>query len=484
MQSKKESILSNLIWRFAERSGAQLVAFVVSVILARILEPEAYGTLALISVFTVILQVFVDSGLGNALIQKKDADELDFSTVFWTNILFCTVLYIGIFYGAPLIARFYNDMSMTSYIRVLGLTVLISGVKNVQQAYVSKHLMFKKFFVSTLGGTITAAIVGIVVALKGGGVWALVAQQVVNTLIDTIVLWIMVKWKPRFEFSFLRLKGLFFYGWKILASCLIDVVYGDLRQLIIGKMYSSEALAYYNEGMKFPNLIVTNVNSSIDSVLFPAMSEVQDDSMQVKSMMRRSLTISIYAMAPFMIGLAFIAESVVKLLLTDKWLPCVPFLRIFCITYMFRPVHTANLNAIKALGRSDMFLKLEVIKKIVGIVLLIVSMRYGVMVMAYSLLISNVISQLINSWPNKKLLDYSYLEQVKDFVPSILLAVFMGACIYPIEILGLSDIVTIILQVVCGVIIYVSGSIILKLEEFQFLWSLVKNMIFTFWKRV
>lgn len=483
MEDKKESVVANLIWRFAERSGAQLVAFVVSIVLARILDADAYGTVALISVFITIMQVFVDSGLGNALIQKKEADELDFSTVFWANILFCTILYIGTFFAAPFIAIFYNDVSMTPYIRVLGLTILISGVKNVQQAYVSKHLMFKKFFMATLGGTIVAAIVGIAVALNGGGVWALVAQQVVNTLIDTIILWIMVKWRPQFRFSLVRLKGLFSYGWKLLASSLIDVIYSDIRQLIIGKMYSSEDLAYYNQGKKFPHFIVTNINSSIDSVLLPVMSEAQDRPEQVKVMMRRSLTTSVYIMAPFMIGLAFIAEPVICLLLTEKWLFSTPFLRIFCITYMFRPVHTANLNAIKALGRSDLFLKMEIMKKVIGLIVLVIAMPYGVMAMAYSLLINTLISQMINAWPNKKFLDYGYIEQVKDFMPSILLAIAMGCCIYPISALKVPDIITIILQVFSGAILYIAASILLKIEAFQYVWEIVKKLLNKFLKK-
>jgi len=476
--STKGNVISNLIWRFAERSGAQIVSFVVSIVLARILDPEAYGTVALITVFISILQVFVDSGLGNALIQKKDADDLDFSTVFYTNIFFCSILYILLFLVAPFIAEFYNDTSMAPYIRVLGLIIVISGVRNVQQAYVSKHLMFKKFFFATLGGTIIAAVVGIIMALAGCGIWALVAQQIVNVSVGTLMLWFTVKWRPHIEFSFARLKRLFSYGWKLLVSSLIDTVYNDLRQLLIGKIYSSGDLAYYNQGQKFPKIIVENINASINSVLLPVMSGVQDDKKRLKNMMRRSLTTSIYIMAPLMIGLAAIAEPVVSFTLTDKWLPSVPFLRVFCITYIFWPVHTSNLNAIKAIGRSDIFLRLEIQKKIVGLIIMLISIPHGVMAMAYSLLIASLSSQIINSWPNRKLLDYSYIEQVKDFLPSILLALFMGGCIYPIYMLGFSDIVTIIIQVIIGAIIYIIGSVVFKLEPFQDILDIVVSILF------
>lgn len=479
----KNSVFSNLIWRFAERTGAQLVAFIVQIVLARILLPEQFGTVALITVFTSILQVFVDSGLGNALIQKKNADNIDFSTVFFTNVVFCVVLYIGMFFASPLIAQFYNDPDITWYMRVLSITVLISGVKNVQQAYVSRKMLFKKFFFSTLGGTITAGVVGVTMALCGLGVWALVAQQVINLSIDTLILWITVKWRPELKFSLSRLKGLFSFGWKLLVSALIEKVYTELRQLIIGKMYSKADLAYYNRGWQFPNIIVTNINTSIDSVLLPAMSREQDDSSRVKNMTRRSIKISTYIMAPLMMGMAFCAEPIISLILTDKWLPCVPFLRICCITYMFYPIHTANLNAIKAMGRSDLFLILEIIKKVVGMAALLSTMWFGVMAMAYSLLFTSVASQIINSWPNRKLLGYSYLSQVKDIIPSILLAAAMGAIVYPIQFIGLSSILTLIIQVIVGAALYIVGSKLFKFESFDYLLEIIKSYISKFTKK-
>ncbi|GLG06128.1 lipopolysaccharide biosynthesis protein [Sellimonas catena] len=471
------TVISNLLWRFAERSGAQIVTFIVSIILARLLEPEAYGTISLITVFTTILQVFVDSGLGNALIQKKNTDDLDFSSVFYINIGFCLILYALIFICAPFIANFYDDQSLIALIRVLSLTVIISGVKNVQQAYVSKHLMFKKFFYSSLSGTIGAAIIGIILAFYGAGVWALVAQQVLNVLVNTIVLWCTVKWRPQKRFSIQRVKGLFSFGWKLLVSSLIDTVYTNIRQLIIGKMYSSSDLAFYNQGRQFPNVIVSNINTSIDSVLLPVLSTEQDSRETLKIMTRRAITMSTYIMAPLMMGLAFTAPAVVELVLTEKWLPCVPYLRIFCITFMFYPLHTANLNAIKAMGRSDLYLRLEIIKKVIGMILLLSTMWFGVMAMAYSLLVSSVTSQIVNTWPNKALLNYSYLEQLKDIIPSIGLAVFMGICVSFIELLGVNALITLMLQVTLGVIIYIVGSKIMKIEAFDYLWEIIKKFV-------
>ena len=472
----KKSVLAGFFWRFAERIGAQGVKLLVEIVLARILLPEDYGLIALVTVFITVLNVFVDSGLGNALIQKKDADDLDFSSVFWFNIGWCVVLYFILFVFSPVFATFYGKIELTPVLRVLGLQIIISGVKNVEQAYVSKTMQFKKFFFSTLGGTIGAAVIGIFMAYHGFGVWALVAQHLFNTLVDTIILWITVKWRPKFMFSWQRFKRLYSFGWKLLVSSLIDTVYSEIRQLVIGKFYSSSDLAYYNRGRQFPFLFINNVNSSIDSVLLPTFSQEQNNRKKVKAMMRKSIKMSTYIMAPLLMGLAFVGEPFVRLILTEKWLPCVPFMRVFCITFMFYPIHTANLNAIKAMGKSDLFLKLEIVKKIVGIITLLLTMRISVMAMAYSLLVTSVLSQIINSWPNRKLLDYKYIDQLIDILPGILLAVFMGFCVSFVARFGLGDLVTLILQIIAGVIIYLIGSIILKLESFYYL----KDLIFGF----
>lgn len=471
----KNKTISSLIWRFMERCGAQGVSFIVSIVLARLLAPEMYGTIALITVFTSVLQIFVDSGMGNALIQKKDADDEDFSSVFYFNMIVCTILYTGMFLAAPYIANFYENTELVPVIRVMSLTLIISGVKNVQQAYVSRNMLFKNFFFSTLGGTIVSAVVGIAMAYYGFGVWALVTQDLTNKLIDTTVLWFTVKWRPKLLFSFSKLKGLVSYGWKLLASNLLDTVYNNLRQLIIGKLYSSTDLAVYNKGRQFPNLVITNINTAIDSVLFPAMSSQQDDRERVKIMTRRAIKTSSYVMWPLMMGLAFTAEPLIRILLTNKWIESVPFLRVFCITYAFFPIHTANLNAIKAMGRSDLFLKLEAIKKVMGLTVLFCVMWHSVEAMAYSLVVTNVLSQIINAWPNKKLLNYSYLEQIKDILPSILLAVFMGICILPIMLLNLGDFLTVVIQVILGATIYIIGSKLLHFDSFEYILGIIKE---------
>lgn len=472
-----KTVVNNMAWRFAERCGAQIVTFVVSVVLARILDPEAYGTIALITVFTTLLQVFVDSGLGNALIQKKDADDLDFSTVFYFNILMCAVLYGGMYFAAPLIAAFYEQPDLTDYVRVLSVVLILSGVKNVQQAYVSRNMMFRRFFFATIGGTIGAAVVGIWMAWMGYGVWALIAQNVFNQAVGTIILWLTVKWRPRMMFSWSRLKGLFSYSWKLLAANLIQILTRDLWQLIIGKLYSSDDLAFYNKGQQFPDLIVQNVNTSIDSVLLPAMSTEQDNKKRVYEMTRRSVRVSSYIMWPLMVGMAVCSPSIVSLVLTDKWLPCVPFMRIFCVTMAFYPIHTANLNAIKAVGRSDLLLKMEIMKDAISIATAFATMHFGVMVMAYSMLFTSLCSQIINSWPNRKLLGYRYSDQVKDMLPAIGLSLGMGAAVWGVELLGLSALWTLLIQVPLGVVLYILGSVVLKIDSFNYILNMLRSFL-------
>lgn len=476
MKTSKRSILSNMAWRFLERCGAQGVNLIVEIILARLLFPDDYGLIALVSVFISILNVFVDSGLGNALIQKKDADELDFSSVFWFNIACCACLYAILYLVSPAIAGFYRRSELTPVLRVLGIQILISGVKNVQQAYVSRTLQFKRFFFATLGGTVGAALIGIWMAWRGYGVWALVIQQLFNAVVDTAILWMTVKWRPHWLFSFARLKGLLSYGWKLLVSSLLDTGYRELRQLLIGRIYSSADLAFYNRGQRLPHVFINNINTAIDSVLLPTMSREQDNRERVKQMTRKAIQTSTYVMAPLMMGLAFTGELFVRLILTEKWIPAVPYMRIFCITYMFYPIHTANLNAIQALGRSDLFLKLEIVKKVVGLVVLCLTINISVMAMAYSLLVTNVLSQIINTWPNRKLLGYSYFEQMKDILPAILLAVLMGICVYWLKYLEWNELPILLLQIIAGGAIYIAGSRLLKLESYQYIKDLLRKV--------
>lgn len=471
----QQRAVSNVIWRFLERCGAQLVTLLVTIVLARLLDPSVYGEVAIVTVFITILQVFVDGGLGTALIQKKDADELDFSSVFYFNLLACTVLYALLFILTPLITNFFEMQHLTSVVRVCGIVVLISGVKNVQQAYISKHLLFKKFFFATLGGTTLAAAVGIYMAVKDFGIWALVCQNLTNQVVDTFILWITVRWRPGKKFSFVRLKKLISYGWKLLASALLGTIYNELRQLIIGKRYSTSDLAFYNQGYRIPSFIISNVNSSIDSVLLPTLADEQNDKVRVKAMVRRAIVTSTYIMMPLLFGLSACAVPLVYLVLGEKWLPCVVYIRIFSISLCFYVVHTANLNAIKALGRSDIFLRLEIVKKVVGFAILFTSMWFGVLAMALSGLLECLLAQIINSWPNKKLLNYSYLEQVKDMLPQLLLSAGMAILVYPISLLDIPYALMLIIQIPLGALFYFLCSKLFHLESYAYIMGIING---------
>lgn len=475
MEITRRKVVTNVLWGFGEKICAHLVSFIVSIIIARILSPKDYGTIALVLVFLDILQIFVDSGLGNALIQKKDADDLDFSTVFIFNLIFCIVLYICIFYLSPLISHFYNNVELTKIIRVLSVSILISGIKNIQYSYVSKKLIFKKFFFATIIGTIIAAIVGIVMAFRGFGVWALVAQQLTNNAIDTIILWFTVKWRPKFLFSVTRLKKLYSYGWKIFLTALINCIYNKLREMLIGKLYSPEDLAFYNRGYSLSYLIVSNVDGSISNVMLPAMADVQDNLERIRKIMVKLLEVTTYILVPCLIGVAAIAPNLIKVLLTDKWINCVPFLQVFCISFVFYPIYTANLSAFKAVGKSDVYLKMEIVKKIIGFSILMLSVRFGPFIMAITFLIERFLEVFIDSFPSKKLLNFSIIKQLKIVRANYLISIIMGICVYFIGyFVKINLICLVFLQIISGILIYILLSVIFKNNTFNYLMNIVK----------
>lgn len=469
--------VSGFIWRLLERFGAQGVTFVVSIIIARLVEPAAYGTVAIVNVIISFLNIFIEGGLGTALIQKKDVDDLDYCSVFYFNLLVCIFLYIVLYIIASPIAHFYSNDCLILVIRLLGLTLIISGFRIVQGVYVSRNMIFKKYFFATIIGTVISAIVGILMAYEGYGIWALVAQVLVNNVIDTIVLWYTVKWMPKLFFSFKRLKILFSFSWKIMLSSLLGAIYGQLSQLIIGKKYSTSDLAYYNKGNHFPEATTSSILVSIDSVLLPTMSKEQDNIDNVKNITRRSIKVSSYILLPMMIGLAACADNVVKTLYTEKWSEMIPYLRIFCVTYAFYPIHSANINAIVALGKSNTFLKLEILKKIVEISALLISVKYGVYAMAISTIVTSIISQIINTYPNKKLMNYNYIDQLKDIIPSLVLSIVMGVIVYSINFVGLNSISTLILQIIVGLLIYIGLSIITKNDNYIYCCKTFKSLI-------
>lgn len=477
----KSQVMSGMFWRFGERICAQVVTFVVSIVLARILSPEHYGAVSLLMIFITIANVFVSEGFGKALIQKKDVTDLDYSSVFYFNVIFSWVVYLLIFLAAPFIAAFYDNSILSPTLRVMALKIPLAGINSIQHAYVSKNMMFRRFFWSTLIGTIISAVVGIVMALTGFGVWALVAQYLTNSLIDTVVLWFTVKWRPKKMFNIRSVAGLLSFGWKILSTSLINTLYEDLRSLLIGKFYSQNDLAFYSKGIHYPKLIINNVNTSISSVLFPAMSKIQNDKQRLKQNMSRSISMSTFILFPLLFGLAAAADPLIELILTEKWMPCVPYLRIACVYMSLYPINIANLQAIMAVGRGDVYLKLNILKKVIGLILLLVSLPFGVTAIAASEILVAAFAVLTNASANKKLLDYSLIDLLSDIGKNLIMSLIMFVSVFAFEkfvsvYIG-NLLLSIIIEVILGGLIYISLAKIFKSEDFKYILTTFKKKL-------
>lgn len=475
--SAKRGVSGALLWKLLERFGVQGIQFVLQIILARILDPEHYGVLSLMVIFTNLANIFIQTGFNTALVQGKDVTEEDYSSVFCVSTLIAIVLYSVIFFAAPYISVYYQMPDIVAPLRVLALMLIPGALNSVQLAKISRELDFRKVFTSNIAAIVISGAAGIVIALLGGGLWALVAQSMLNVVVASIMMLFTVQWRPRLVCNWQRIKVLFTFGWKLLVSGLLDTLYQDIRSLVIGKKYDSETLGFYNRGKQFPQFIVNAVNGAVQSVMLPVMSAEQDDVSVVKQITRNSIMVSAYVMFPVMAGLAGVATPLVSLLLTEKWLPCVPYLQIYCFTLAFYPVHSCNLQAINAMGRSDLFLKLEIIKKSIGIVALVIAVFCfdSPIAIAMTGALTTFSSCFINAYPNKKLIGYSYLEQMKDILPSALAAVAMLAAVLLIGKLDLPVIALLALQVTAGVAIYVGLSFAMKLAPYQMLMKILRN---------
>ncbi|MBQ0054850.1 MAG: lipopolysaccharide biosynthesis protein [Synergistaceae bacterium] len=450
------SITSGIYWKLLERFGVSAGQFVLQVVLARLLCPADYGALAIMIIFTALANIFVQSGFNTALIQNKDVTDEDYSSVFWVSLGIACVLYGLLFAVSPLISDFYNMPLLTRPFRILALMLIPGALNSVQLAKISREMDFKKVFYSNVAAVFISGALGIAMAYCGFGLWALVAQSLGNVVVACIVMWFTVKWRPVLVCNFHRIQILFAYGWKLLVSALLDTLYQDLQGLVIGKKYNAEALAYFNRGKQFPQFLMGAINGAIMSVMLPAMSLRQDEKSAVKALTRKSMTFSAFIIFPLMAGLAGVARPLVQLLLTDKWLPCVPYLQIYCFIFAFWPVHTCNLQAINAVGRSDLFLKLEIIKKSYGIVALTIAVLFfdTPIYIALTGVITTMISCFVNASPNKKLIGYSYFEQVKDIVPIFSAAMLMFFCVLALGKLQLNLIFLLFIQTITGIITY------------------------------
>ena len=470
---------ASFLFKLTESVGTQGISFVVSVILARLLDPSDYGVLTMLTVFIAVSQVFVQSGLNTALIQKKDVDETDLSSVFYVSLLIAAALYTLLFFLAPAIGAFFGMDALSPVLRVLALVLLPGALVSVQNAVIARQMAFRRLMAASLLSSALSGAVGIGMAAAGLGYWALVGQQLTNQLALALVLLRMVKWRPRALFSWARVRVLIRFGWKLLASSLLETGYNNLRTAVIGKQYAQETLGFYNRGKQFPELVMNAVNGSIQSVMLPVLSDEQDDMLRMKQMMRRSVMVSSFLVLPMMAGLAAVAEPLIRLLLTDKWLPCVPFLQICCIDFAFYPIHTANLQAINAMGRSDVFLRLELIKKSYGLAILAASVLLfdSVYAIAWGAVVSTLLAAVVNASPNRRLLGYGYLEQMRDVLPAMGLSLIMFLTVSALGRLPLAPFPLLVCQTAAGVVIYGALSLLLRLESMRYLTDMLRGLL-------
>ena len=473
-QDSNKSIATGVAWKFAERLFSQGVSFVVSVILARLLAPEDYGVVAIVLVFIEIANVFVISGLNTALIQKKNINETEVSTIFYCGIFLSVLLYIIMFFAAPLIAMAYKKSLLTSVIRVFALRIPISSIQQVPSALLSRKLDFKKFFFSTTIGIIVSAVVGIIMAVKGFGVWSLVAQSLVAAVLDAIMLSIVSKWTPNMKFSLREAAPLINYGWKIMAADLIGTIFNNFNSMIIGLKYNSADLAYYTKGKNLPQMFRNNIYTTLISVLFPAMSQVGDNSQQVKAVARRSIKMLAYIIFPMMIGMICVSEDLVIALYTEKWLLMTPFIAITCIECMLSIVPTIVLQTLKATGYSGIILKLEFIKKPILLISILISINFGVKAVAWTLPINTLLELILNSAFSVKKIGYKLREQLKDILIPLLLSFGMGVAIFAVNFINVNIILGLALKVIAGALVYLVLSAIFKVDEFKTLLGFVK----------
>lgn len=477
--SLKQQMISSMFWRFAERIIAQGVSFVVSLILARLLMPDDYGVVSIINIFITIANVFLTSGLSTALIQKKDASELEFNTIFYCNLGLGIVAYAILYICAPWLAQLYKMPILTRAIRIFAIRLPISAFQSIQQAYVSKEMQFKKFFFATITGTLVSAAIGIWMAFMGAGVWALIAQYMSNTIIDTLFLFTIVEWKPKPQFSIMVAKPLISYGWKVMLTDLIGTTFNNLGGFIVGIQYSSADLAYYTKGKQLPTLFKNNIYTTILSVLFPGMSKVNDNLSEVKRVSRKSMRLLTYAIFPIMTGMMVIAENLTIILYTHKWNAMIPFVCVMCLETILSVPGTITLQAIKASGRSDLMLKIEFIKKPILLASIIISMRFGVMAIALTLPFNTLVDLVINGVIVNQVINYSLTEQIKDCLSAMFLSLIMGGVMYATSFFMVTDLKLLILQVLIGGSIYFMLSYMVKSESFIVLTDILKKVVIT-----
>jgi O-antigen/teichoic acid export membrane protein len=472
--SIRSKTATGIFWSSIERFSAQGIQFILSIIMARLLEPSDYGIIGMLAIFLAISQSFIDSGFSNALIQKQDRTETDFSTVFYFNIVVGIFFYLVLFFASPLITRFYNAPILEDITRVVALNLLFNSLAVVHRAKLTIAIDFKNQAKATLIAVILSGAAGLFLAYAGFGVWALAFQSILNTGLNMIFLWVFLRWKPLKVFSISSFKQLFAYGSKLLLSGLLDTIYRNIYTIIIGKRFRAADLGYYTRADQFAQFPSSNITGIFQRVTFPILSEIQHDDERLRSVYRQYLRISAFVIFPLMCGLAGVAGPLINLILTEKWSGIVPLLRLLCFSFMWYPVHAINLNLLQVKGRSDLFLRLEIIKKCVGVGILCVTIPLGIRAMCTGTIVSSFLCLFINTYYTGKIISVGFIAQMRDLFPLFLTAFSMGIVSYTVSRICVGYVSGLFFGILAGIIYYFLVNILFKSKELDMLFNIVK----------
>ena len=475
----KGATVSALFWKVFEKGGRAVVELAIQVVMARLLSPKEFGALAIMLVFVNVGNVIVTSGLNTALVQAEEIDETDLSTVFWLSFTVSAVLFTLVFFSAPAIATFYALPNILWPLRVLGFLLLVTAFNSVQVAIVQRELEFRKVFNATIGAVIVSGILGIGAAFAEAGLWALVLQQLVYQVVNCFVLWLQARWVPSFVFNKRKAYKHFGFSWKLLISGLLEQGYQSLSDLIIGKQFSASNLGLVSQGKKYPQALGSVLDGAIQPVMLSAVSRVQNNASYVKRLVRRALKTSTFLIVPSMTLFAVAAEPIVGVLLGPKWLFCVPFLRMYCFIYALLPIHTTNLQALNGMGRSDLFLELELVKKAYGIcfILFAAFVLNDIYLMVAMYMITGIISTFVNAYPNKRVIGYSYSEQLRDIAPAFVISAIAGGFALFCGSFTALPALQILAEIAAMAIAYFGIAAIFKLEAFEYLINTARDFL-------
>ena len=479
-ESIKNKAIKGAGWSFADNIMSQGITFLVGLVLARLLTPEEYGLIGIIAIFIAVFNSIVDSGFSNALIRKTDAKDIDYNTVFITNMVLSVILFFALFFSAPTIADFFNQPQLVPLTRVMGSVVIINAFAIIQRTILVKKVDFKTQTKVSLIASVASGVVGIAMAVSGYGVWSLVGQQISRQLLNSMFLWIWAKWYPRIQFSVQSFKELFGFGWKLLVSGLIDTVWREIYQVVIGKCYSAETLGQYTRAQQFGSIFSSNLTTVVQRVSYPVLSEIQDDKSRLKTAYKKVIKVTMLVTFCCMLGLAAIAEPMIVTLIGNQWLPAIPLLQIICFQMMLYPLHAINLNMLQVQGRSDLFLKLEIIKKIIAVGPLLMGIFLNIYWMLWGSVITGFIAYYLNAFYSGRFLNYSIWEQIKDILPSFIVAILMALVVFALSFINLPPFVLLVIQLLAGVVLVVILCELTKLDAY----IEIKNILLSFINKI